>query len=177
MPSPSEAPAESAAAAATAAEVDAFMDQEMKKADEDAAAASTDAAKPTETTPEAKSSPAKPAAKPAVPAAVAALDKSLAPYLRSIQLKNQYIAVRVGYVACSSCTNAASAGGMRPPVTAVRNAIFFSWEDAKQFVEFEKQKADDAKKGDDKTIPFYSNVEWKAFDRLDKAEVRIVCFI
>lgn len=171
-------------AAATAAEVDAFMEQEMKKADDDknttVETASQREEKVDETVQEAeKISPST----RAVPPAVAALDSALEPFLKPIQLKSQYIAVRVGYASFSHSTNqnkaaAAAAAAPQHQVMTIRNAIFFSWDDAKEFVEFETQKARDAKndaavggEGGAKTVPFYSNVEWKAFDSLDKAEV------
>jgi hypothetical protein len=170
-------------AAATAAEVDAFMEQEMKKADDDknmtVEAASQREEKVDETVQEAKK--ISPSTR-AVPPAVAALDSALKPFLKPIQLKNQYIAVRVGYASFSHSTNqnkaAAAAAAPQHQVITIRNAIFFSWNDAKEFVEFETQEARDAKndaaaggEGGAKTVPFYSNVEWKAFDSLDKAEV------
>jgi hypothetical protein len=155
--------------AATAAEVDAFMEQEMKKAD--------DAEKLVDV--EATTTGTN---KPSVPPAVAALDAALAPYMKKPEettTKNQYIAVRVGYATCPSCISKTKTVGKgacpRRPVTTIRNAIFLSWDDAKDFVEFEKQKEAAASlEGEDegvKTVPFYSNVEWKSFDRFDKAEV------
>ena len=109
---------------------------------------------------------------------VAALDAKLAPYMKNPEeeaLKHQYIAVRLGYAA-----PAMDAPGQ---VTAVRNAIFLSWEDAKEFVEFENHKLASVEAGgvggkrDVMTVPFYSNVEWKAFDEFDKAEVKMATFL
>ena len=150
------------------------MDAQMKK---DAAAEQPNAAavaetpdetmKAAETAPTQKTVPAKlaPFMKAASsPAAKTPEDKT--------ESKNQYIAVRVGY----ATINHKSPKPNKAPtaVTTMRNAIFLSWEDARAFVEFEKQQEDLAKGEEDtvKTVPFYSNVEWKAFDQFEKAEVR-----
>jgi hypothetical protein len=112
--------------------------------------------------------------------AVAALDSSLAPYLNQIALKRQFIAVRVGYASSHGGGGSAAAG-----VTTVRNAIFLSWEDARHFVEFassspamEDGGLASAKRGAI-TVPYHSNVEWRAFDSLERAEVgsRVFCVL
>eukprot|EP00804_Cyclotella_cryptica_P005021 CCRYP_020359-RA/>CCRYP_020359-RA protein AED:0.10 eAED:0.10 QI:236/1/1/1/0.85/0.75/8/252/634 len=114
--------------------------------------------------------------------------------------QKQFIAVRVGYAACPSCIHSASAasgesltGGdcSRDRVTAVRNAIFLSWDDARHFVDYARQDAERA--GGAATaavaveegvagsaveasgrsvveVPYYSNVEWRAFDTFSAAE-------
>ena len=147
-------------------EVDAFMDQEMKRTEEEEVAPATedgnDAIKK-------------------VPSTVAAMDTSLAPSVQVNVQKQQYIAVRVGYATCPSRTNESNKETCHEhTVIPVRNAIFMNWEDAKALVEFEKEKVDgvaadkDVEGGGVKAVPFHSNVEWRAFDKLVDAEVSFV---
>jgi hypothetical protein len=75
----------------------------------------------------------------------------------------------------------------------VRNAIFLSWEDARHFVDFARRDAERAGGADSCAVgggegvmgsaleeasgrnvvevPYYSNVEWRAFDSFSGAEV------
>ena len=182
MPSITDtAEAESAVAAASVAEVDAFMDEEMKK---DAGVEQLNPPAALETPDKMMNAADVTLTQKAVPPAVAALDAKLAPFMNmktipqpqeTKESKNQFIAVRVGYATKKLATSndaPNSESGTRSFVTTVRNAIFLSWDDAREFVEFEKQQ-DDLAEGEKtvKTVPFYSNVEWKAFDQFEKAEV------
>lgn len=98
--------------------------------------------------------------------------------------KATYYAVRVGYAVCPSCSTSKNDGGSdqggscvsngRHIISAVRSAIFLQWEDVKNFVEFttatKPPSAHLPSTGEETGVPFLTDVEYKQFDDLQRAE-------